>query len=252
MDCAGVSPKAIAKALNDEGIAGPRGAGWSPSTIHGHAGRGTGLLENELYIGRLVWNRLRFLKDPDAGKRVPRLNPVEAWSIADVPHLRIVDNDLWQATKARQASTRYTMKTGIVRARRPKFLFSGLTRCESCGGGFILSSHNLLICFNARERGPATTSAASSGRTSKRTLRAMRELFFEPGAFAAFCEGFTAEMTLQRREHVAQMAGARRELAAVEREIRTLVQFIEDGKAGVSAVTITDELLGLEARKARP
>jgi len=25
----------------------------------------------------------------------------------------------------------------------------------------------------------------------------MRELFFEPGAFAAFCEGFAAEMTLQ-------------------------------------------------------
>ena len=27
----------------------------------------------------------------------------------------------------------------------------------------------------------------------------MRERFFEPGAFAAFCEGFTAEMTLQTR-----------------------------------------------------
>jgi len=47
----------------------------------------------------------------------------------------------------------------------------------------------------------------------------MRERFFEPGAFAAFCEGFTAEMTALRREHVAQMAGARRELAAVERRL---------------------------------
>jgi hypothetical protein len=41
------------------------------------------------------------------------------------------------------------------------------------------------------------------GGRSPRFLRAMRELFFEPGAFAAFCEGFTAEMTLQRREHLA-------------------------------------------------
>jgi hypothetical protein len=49
----------------------------------------------------------------------------------------------------------------------------------------------------------------------------MRERFFEPGAFAAFCESFTAEMTRQRREHVAQLAGARREFAAVEREIPT-------------------------------
>ena len=75
----------------------------------------------------------------------------------------------------------------------------------------------------------------------------MRELFFEPGAFAAFCEAFTAEMTLQRREHMAQMAGARRELAAVEREIGKLVQAIKDG---VSALAIKNELLTLEARKA--
>jgi hypothetical protein len=32
----------------------------------------------------------------------------------------------------------------------------------------------------------------------------MRERFSEPGAFAAFCQGFTAEIALQRREHLAQ------------------------------------------------
>lgn len=48
----GLSPKAIGKALNAEGVPGPSGAAWSPSTIHGHAGRGTGILNNELYIGR--------------------------------------------------------------------------------------------------------------------------------------------------------------------------------------------------------
>ena len=32
-----------------------------PSTIHGHAGRGTGILNNELYIGRLIWNRQRYI-----------------------------------------------------------------------------------------------------------------------------------------------------------------------------------------------
>ena len=56
---AGISPKAIAKKLNQEGIAGPFGGAWSPSTIYGNAKRGTGILNNELYVGRLVWNRLR-------------------------------------------------------------------------------------------------------------------------------------------------------------------------------------------------
>jgi hypothetical protein len=54
----------IAKRLNKEGV-GPNGRVWSPSTIHGHAERGTGVLINELYGGRLVWNRQRFVKDPD-------------------------------------------------------------------------------------------------------------------------------------------------------------------------------------------
>jgi hypothetical protein len=71
----GVSPKAIATALNRERAPGPRGGQWSASTIHGKPARGTGILNNELYIGRLVWNRLRYVKDPATGRRVSRLNP---------------------------------------------------------------------------------------------------------------------------------------------------------------------------------
>jgi hypothetical protein len=72
-----------------------------------------------------------------------------------------------------------------------------------------------------------------------RALKARRELFFEPAAFAAFCEGFTAEMNMPRREHLAQLAGARRELGSVDREIRKLVQAINDS---VSLLVIKDEL----------
>jgi site-specific DNA recombinase len=77
---AGIAPKAIAKRLNQDGIAGPFGGTWSPSTIHGNATRGTGVLNNELYIGRLIWNRLRYVKNPDTGKRISRLNPKAEWS----------------------------------------------------------------------------------------------------------------------------------------------------------------------------
>jgi hypothetical protein len=56
---AGVSPKQIAKKLNREGIPGPFGGAWSPSTIYGNAKRGAEILNNDLYVGRLVWNRLR-------------------------------------------------------------------------------------------------------------------------------------------------------------------------------------------------
>lgn len=67
---AGKSSKAIAKQLNRDGVRSPSGKGWGPSTIHGNRERGTGILNNELYIGRLVWNRLRYLKDPDRQARL--------------------------------------------------------------------------------------------------------------------------------------------------------------------------------------
>jgi site-specific DNA recombinase len=70
---AGRSPKAIARRLSDDGIPGPRGILWRDTAIRGHRQRGTGILNNELYIGRLVWNRLRYVKDPASGRRVSRL-----------------------------------------------------------------------------------------------------------------------------------------------------------------------------------
>jgi DNA invertase Pin-like site-specific DNA recombinase len=66
---AGKSPRAIARELNAQRISGPGGGPSSDTTIRGHALRRTGILHNELYVGRLVWNKQRYLKDPSAGKR---------------------------------------------------------------------------------------------------------------------------------------------------------------------------------------
>ncbi|MFC0280509.1 recombinase family protein [Falsigemmobacter intermedius] len=78
---AGHSAREIASSLNDDGIPAPDSAknigSWGPSTISGNHKRGTGILNNELYIGRLVWNRLSYIKDPATQKRVSRLNPPE-------------------------------------------------------------------------------------------------------------------------------------------------------------------------------
>jgi site-specific DNA recombinase len=245
---AGTSPKAIAKALNVEKIPGPASAGWSPSTIHGHAGRGTGILNNELYVGKRIWNRLRYLKDPDTGRRVSRLNPRDQWIVTEVQHLRILDDDLWQAVKTRQAATRHTMQAGIDRARRPKYLFTGLTKCGECGGGFILSSHDLLTCFNARVRGTCTNRRSIKRQeVEARVLRAMKEQFFEPGAFAEFCAGFTAELNTQRREQRMKLANAPSEIFGIDRRIKEIQNLL---LAGFRTESWKGELVELDARKA--
>jgi site-specific DNA recombinase len=147
---AGKSSRTIAFELNKEGVPGPQGAEWGPSTIHGNPKRGVGILNNELYVGRLVWNRLRYLKDPDTGKRVSRLNPEAEWVIQEVPELRIVDQEVWEAVKARQQTLAYEPpapgENTLNERRRPKHLFAGLVKCGCCGGGYTMISKDLLGC----------------------------------------------------------------------------------------------------------
>jgi site-specific DNA recombinase len=59
---------------NAEGLPGPFGQPWRDTTIRGHFTRGTAILNNEMYIGRLVWNRRRFMKDPGTGRHRSRRN----------------------------------------------------------------------------------------------------------------------------------------------------------------------------------
>ena len=51
---AGKSPRRIAHELNADRAAGPMGRPWRDTAIRGHGSRGTGILNNELYVGRLV------------------------------------------------------------------------------------------------------------------------------------------------------------------------------------------------------
>ena len=163
-----------------EGPTGFPGAPWNPSTVHGNPVRGTGILNNELYVGRLVWNRLRYVKDPDTGKRVSRPNPPTDWVTTAVPDLRIVDDELWTQVKARQVAMRRVASNGdpkrFNQARRPKYLFSGLTKCAECGGGYVMYWRDRLACFGARSRGTCTNRLTiSRPEVEERVLAALRD-----------------------------------------------------------------------------
>ena len=66
---AGESLQRIAAELNARGIRGPgrkttKPSTWSVAALYGTPKAGSGLLNNELYIGRYIWNRREWLKDP--------------------------------------------------------------------------------------------------------------------------------------------------------------------------------------------
>ena len=249
----GKAPRSIARALNLEGISSPRGMEWTQSTINGNRSRGSGILNNELYIGRRVWNRQKFLKNPVTGKRVTRLNPASEWIIDELPDLRIVDQNLWDKAKARQRTlmhaARSTSSTNQLGSfNRPKYLFSGLLKCGHCGGGYTVKNKKQISCATVSNRGTCDNKIRIERRPLERAiLESIKDRLMTPEAYAEFCEEYTRTLEEAYRREKLLSAERVRELATVEKDIDRLIQAIKDG---VPALSIKDKIIELEQRKA--
>lgn len=241
---AGKSPKAIAAQLNKEKIPGPTGFSWGQSTINGNRQRGTGILNNELYIGQLVWNRLRYMKEPGTGKRVSKLNPEDKWIRQDVPELRIIDDELWQKVRARQDGL--TRVQELWQTNRPKNLFSYLIKCGTCGGGCSTVSSGRIGCSNARNKGTCDNKQTIKlDILEESVLGSLREHLMDEELCQLFCEEYTRHIDTLHKRHNAALHTYRAELDKLERERKKIVQSILDGVPGSM---LKDDAIRVEAR----
>jgi site-specific DNA recombinase len=233
---AGLSPRAIAKKLNQEGIPGPSGRLWRDTTIRGHFTRGTGILNNELYVGRLVWNRLTYLKDPKSGRRRSRLNPLEAWITQKVPDLRIVDDSLWDAVKARQGSIRESDRVANARdtrfweRRRSRHLLSGLVHCGACGSLYASIGRDYLACSAARGAGTCSNrQSIRRGVLEGIILDGLKQRLMAPELVEEFVRAFHKEVNSRHLENDLRLEADKRELAEVTRKLNGLIDAIAEG-----------------------
>jgi site-specific DNA recombinase len=140
----GLSLKIIAKTLTSEAISPPRrrankdNTNWCPTAIHA-------MLRREMYIGRVIWNRSKFVKSPGTNKRVRRSRPPSEWRVIERPELRIVSDELWRHVQERLAWTKkiygQQKRSGLLnRSASSRYLFSGIVKCAVCGGNLVITS----------------------------------------------------------------------------------------------------------------
>lgn len=167
----GVSPRDIAKRLNDDKIPGPRGLKWRDTAIRGHVSRGKGILNNELYLGPMIWNRQQFRKNPETEKRTARANDVDQWVTAEVPEVRIVSDELWARVKRKQIEVgdqfSHTSTNRLNAAHRPSYLLGGLLEGAECGGPYATTAKRAAVAPITRTGCRSTSSAAHAVQTPK-------------------------------------------------------------------------------------
>src|SRR6266542_2829284 len=138
----GVGLAQIAKQLNCDRVPAPVPAknrlfrAWSRYTIRE-------MLHNERYRGVVVWNRTKKVRNPETGRKVSKARPESEWTRVEVPGVRIVSKELWQATHDRNAQANalgITRLGGLCRTQRSRtYLFSGLLGCP-CGSNMVIVS----------------------------------------------------------------------------------------------------------------
>lgn len=151
---AGRSAISISQALNIDGVPPPRAGVWRASTLLGQAALGTGILRNRIYVGEMVYGRTTGVQSPTTRRQVvrPAIDPV---SVGQVPELRIVDGETWDAV---QAKLEENSGGRPERHRRAKHVLSGLGVCGVCGGNWIITGNNgkagsrVWCCARANEK----------------------------------------------------------------------------------------------------
>ncbi len=215
---AGEGLRTIGKALTERGIASPRagkrGIGaWVPSALHA-------ILRRPLYIGRMEWGHVH--KTYKSGTRMRTTKHGHEVVVVDVPHLRIVSNELWEAVQARVRAQEAPEKQG---GRPATYLLSGVLRCGECSGPLTVingkqsyEAIKVYACCRRRDRG---------GTVCASTLR--REIGAVDGAVLGWVrrevltEEYVAAIVAEARRCVAERASTHEgELEQLERQAKKL------------------------------
>jgi site-specific DNA recombinase len=263
----GLSAATICAALNREGIPSPgaswsrterRAVGWVVSCIAGDPKRGTGILNNEQYVGRTIWNRSRWVRSrQDSSKRRCLPNPRSKWIINIDERLRIVSDDLWNRVKRRQAdgiarvgdriAAGIAVSKAALTGPRPKHLLSGVLRCGACGSNFVSTGRDSYACSSfVHGRACDNTARVKRSVIEPLLLDGLRSMLLAPGVIEEARRRAVVAVQKANRPD----ATASRRLSALRGEIANLTDAIASGALRASR-SIGERLAAAEAELAR-
>ena len=208
---AGNGLKQIVKSLNKQGIAGPRGKGWSNTTVHK-------MLTNEIYTGTLVWGR----------RSATDLEPVRvenAWP-------SIVSRDTFDRVqsllKSRAPACLHTRRAASY------FLLSGIAKCGYCGNALIghdgkSGQFSYYVCGTLLKKGAGTCKAKyiNSRKFEEAVIDKIKEHILTEENLRELVHLVNEEMDAASQEYRSQLNIAIEEIVKVNRRLDRLYDAVE-------------------------
>jgi DNA invertase Pin-like site-specific DNA recombinase len=136
-----IGTRLICQRLDDLGIIPRNGGKWSVPSVRD-------MLKNEVYIGKIVWNRSKEVKTTINGKIVTSRPRVNDYDVYDGLHPALIDEEMYlKAQEIMSKNPRNPSSKGKI-----KNPFAGLIVCGKCGKKMIRRPSNLyhdyLMCTN--------------------------------------------------------------------------------------------------------
>jgi site-specific DNA recombinase len=191
------------------------------------------------------------VKNPATGKRVSRRNGIDSEVIHDVPHLKIIDDALWQSVKARQKAIWKATESDVNPDKKPSYwtqrrathILSKRTFCDHCGGSIISVGKDYLACSNARKlKTCAQNKSIRRPDLENIVIDLLQHQLMQPTAVSAFIAEYNHEIKNHRSTETKKRKKQEKHLRKIELKLSGLYDAIADGLRGAGLQSKIDAM----------
>jgi site-specific DNA recombinase len=223
----------IVKELNNRGIAGPKGKGWSKTSLRK-------MLANKIYTGTFVWGR-------NSKRGLPPIRTVNACPA-------IIDLDTYQ--RAQKILGQRAFARIHPRRVSSQYLLSGLAYCGYCGKALIgieakSGKFSYYVCGTLTKKGAGSCPShyLNSAKLESIVIDKIKTYILTTENITRLAELVTSEMNSNSEVYKEELSGIDKEIKDVMTRLDRIYDAIETGK--IPLVDIAPRLRELRERQER-
>ncbi|MGE5500653.1 MAG: recombinase family protein, partial [Ignavibacteriales bacterium] len=220
---------------------------WRPGALTGTKGSVTGILRNRLYIGEFHWGRTTRKRSRRQGKIKVKATPVSERLVQQMPQLRIVDDELFEAVQERLEAR---SAPNFNEHRHPEYLFTRKIYCSECGERLAVYNKRLGCTGHALKGTCKVSRRVSREALEQAVLDGLKEHLLAAELIEPALVEYRAEMERALAEQQSRSEFGVVRLRDIERHIENVMAQIREGSVqGLGRKLLSGELERLETER---